>query len=424
MIGDVKPKSQEAKRLDAKETGGGGVGEDIGNHSERFNDYNNNTVSGQQGYNHLEGSSNTIVYAYNMSVGGNGNTITAGYCGAEYGNGNTKTNCNSTLSCGRNNTMGNADSCLVVGESNNVTGDGNVVGGFDNTVPNHYNLVVGAYNNANGSNSNIVAGESNKIYGTRSLVVGYQHGDNNTPISPYDSIVCGYGHKGGITYGIVCGMHADLSNGTGNRIVVGNGSGSTASNCFRVDSQGRVYAAEYNTSGADYAEYFEWADGNPKNEDRRGMLVTFGGAKQKTYIHDDMYNEDIEILQSDKIVFANGDEILGAVSCRPSVIGNACEEHWHGKYKTDVYGDYILDEDGKPRLSDDYDSEREYIPRSQRPEWAAVGMVGRLIIRDNGKCQPGGYVTARQGVGYPTLSETRTRCLRRIDDNHIEILIR
>ena len=77
-------------------------------------------------------------------------------------------------------------------------------------------------------------------------------------------------------------------------------------------------------------------------------------------------------LVGDKIAAAHGDEILGAVSARPSVIGNAYEEHWRGKYKTGIYGDYILDDDGKPQLSDDYDPEREYIPRSQRQEWAQL----------------------------------------------------
>ena len=414
-------------------TGGGGVGEDLGNGNERFNDYDDNTVTYNGSYHHIEGKQNTaaagqanhlggynnfvggtsysdvsgsgndVRNAYNVTVAGDANTISGGYCGAEFGKSNQKTSCNYTISGGTGNTMSSADNCLVVGGNNNVTGDGNVVGGFDNTVPNHYNLVVGAYNNANGSNSNIVAGESNRIYGTRSLVVGYQNGDSNTPISPYDSIVCGYGHKGGITYGIVCGQNADLSYNTGNRIVVGNGTGGTASNCFRVDNQGNVYATVYNTSGADYAEYFEWADGNADGEDRRGLLVQLVG---------------------DKIAPAHGDGILGVVSARPSVVGNAYEDEWHGKYKRDIFGDYIRDENGKRQLSDDYDPEREYIPRSKRPEWAAVGMIGRLIIRDNGKCQPGGYVTARQGIGYPTLSETRARCLRRIDASHVEILIR
>jgi hypothetical protein len=36
------------------------------------------------------------------------------------------------------------------------------------------------------------------------------------------------------------------------------------------------------TGGADYAEYFEWEDGNPNAEDRRGYFVTLSGEKIKT----------------------------------------------------------------------------------------------------------------------------------------------
>ena len=33
------------------------------------------------------------------------------------------------------------------------------------------------------------------------------------------------------------------------------------------------------TSGADYAEYFEWKDGNSSSEDRRGYSVVLDGDK-------------------------------------------------------------------------------------------------------------------------------------------------
>ena len=40
---------------------------------------------------------------------------------------------------------------------------------------------------------------------------------------------------------------------------------------------GRIYLMEvpHAFNGADYAEYFEWADGNPNNEDRRGYPVHY-----------------------------------------------------------------------------------------------------------------------------------------------------
>jgi hypothetical protein len=43
-------------------------------------------------------------------------------------------------------------------------------------------------------------------------------------------------------------------------------------------STGIVVAAQFVPSGADYGEYFEWKDGNPNREDRRGLFVTFDGS--------------------------------------------------------------------------------------------------------------------------------------------------
>ncbi len=38
----------------------------------------------------------------------------------------------------------------------------------------------------------------------------------------------------------------------------------------------RMVKGAFNTSGADYAEYFEWLDGNPEAEDRRGYFCSYG----------------------------------------------------------------------------------------------------------------------------------------------------
>lgn len=76
--------------------------------------------------------------------------------------------------------------------------------------------------------------------------------------------------------------------------------------------------------GADYAEFFEWADGNADNEDRRGFAVT---------------------LVDDKIVKAQeGDVILGVISGNPSVVGDGDTNRWKGKYLRDDFGTYLLEE--------------------------------------------------------------------------------
>jgi hypothetical protein len=63
-------------------------------------------------------------------------------------------------------------------------------------------------------------------------------------------------------------------------------------------------------AGADYAEYYEWADGNPNNEDRRGLFVTFA-------------DEDKIRVANDKDTY-----ILGVVSSNASIVGNSYTDRW------------------------------------------------------------------------------------------------
>jgi hypothetical protein len=131
--------------------------------------------------------------------------------------------------------------------------------------------------------------------------------------------------------------------------------------------------------GADYAEYFEWSDGNPDEEDRRGISV---------------------VLDGDQIRPAEaGEDPIGVISGNPSVVGDAAWNKWNGKYLRDDYGTYIQedyeveDEDGntviqqRRKLNPAYDPDQEYVNREQRPEWDCVGLMGKLRIR---KGQPTG----------------------------------
>ena len=85
---------------------------------------------------------------------------------------------------------------------------------------------------------------------------------------------------------------------------------------FKVLSDGRVNAdGAYTTPCADYAEFFEWADGNQDYEDRAGYFVK---------------------LEGEKIVKCNDfDEPLGIVSATPAIIGDSGELHWKDKFVTD-----------------------------------------------------------------------------------------
>lgn len=207
--------------------------------------------------------------------------------------------------------------------------------------------------------------------------------------------------------------------------IVGYGSDdANRANIFRIQKSGNVYAKEaYNTGGADYAEYFEWLDGNEESQDRVGYFVT---------------------LDKNKIKIANSEDdyILGIISAAPSVIGNSYEDQWSDMYLKDEWGRVIYEEvelpeekdkegniiiearkEMQPKLNPDYDNMKPYIGRSQRQEWSAVGMLGQLLVRDDGTCKENGYCKCGNG-GIATASETGYRVLARVSNNIIKILFK
>ena len=213
-----------------------------------------------------------------------------------------------------------------------------------------------------------------------------------------------------------------------NAFTIGNGiSSSHRSNAFRVTLAGETYGLRaYHSSGADYAEYVcEWGDGNPNNEDRVGYMVT---------------------IKDGKLYKANeGDYILGVTSGNPSVVGNA-DETYFWKYDRDDFnrilyesiprldelGQECVDENGNVimmramKVSDSYDPDAEYIPRSLRPEWDYVGMVGVIPLRDDGTCVVDGYCKCgTDGVATATdKKDFFTYYVKeRISDNVISVII-
>jgi hypothetical protein len=72
------------------------------------------------------------------------------------------------------------------------------------------------------------------------------------------------------------------------------------------------------------------------------------------------------------------------LSARPAtaagVIGNSAELGWQGRFLRDAFGAPRLTEDGGYVLNPAYDPSRPYIPRSLRPEWVLVGLVGQVPL--------------------------------------------
>lgn len=284
-----------------------------------------------------------------------------------------------SISSGENNVASNKN-CAVLGGSNNSAFHENsaVLGGQFNAAGGEFGVVLG--------------GEVNNASGKYSVALG---GTCNNALA--NQIKGGHYSKDG-TAGTNSGT-------TGDAFALGNGTETAQSNCFRVDYAGSVYGmASYKGGGADYAEYFEWLDGNPNGTDRRGIFVTLDGEKIRPATIDDDY-------------------ILGVVSALPSICGDTHSEVWQGMYKRDVFGAYEKDADGNMIISPDYDNSKEYVSREYRPEWAAVGMLGKLVVCDDGTCQPNGYCTAGES-GIATAADTGYRVLSRIDDTHVKILVK
>tara|TARA_B110000090_G_scaffold181231_1_gene206591 strand:- start:268 stop:2031 length:1764 start_codon:yes stop_codon:yes gene_type:complete len=221
-----------------------------------------------------------------------------------------------------------------------------------------------------------------------------------------------YGHS---SYGVIRNDVVRAASNAWNFEVCRSGDGSDT--LFKYRGDGNAFADNnWNAGGADYAEYFEWSDGNPSNEDRRGYSV---------------------ILEGNKIRQALvGETPMGVISGNPSVVGDAAWSKWDGKYLTDDFGTYILEEytvteweaevidveatedteatyktvtksfqsDKIPvdeivpsnalvltedangntferrTLNSDWNPDTEYVPREDRQEWDTVGLMGKLRV--------------------------------------------
>jgi len=190
--------------------------------------------------------------------------------------------------------------------------------------------------------------------------------------------------------------------------------GNRSDNQYRLMGDGSVYSDGSNNlgSGADYAEFFEWKDGNASDEDRRGYSVVLDG------------NQIVKATDSD-----DASKIIGVISGMPGVVGDTHWDRWHNKYLRDDYGSYIFedytqtewkndignvesyqtdlipddvtvpddaviiskDENGnnlqRRKLNPSFDASKTYVSREDRKEWGIVGLVGKLRLK---KGQPTG----------------------------------
>ncbi len=254
-----------------------------------------------------------------------------------------------------------------------------------------------------------------------------------TTAGGYASHAGGYGTVAIANYQTAIGQLNLESSQETDRFIIGKGDNrvpETRANCFRVTDTGTYASGSYNASGADYAELFQWEDGNPEGEDRAGRFVTLEGEKIR-------------------LAEPGDDYILGIVSGNPSVVGDVYDDQWRGMYLTDVFGRPLWEEGEtleeateapdpenpektrKPlpagrrqKLNPDYDPGQPYSPRTLRPEWDPVGLVGKLVAVDDGSCRVNGWCRPKEkGIASHSAGPTGFRVMARLDETHIRVML-
>lgn len=172
---------------------------------------------------------------------------------------------------------------------------------------------------------------------------------------------------------------------------------------FAVNGEGSVHTDQsYFTNRTGYAELFEWADGNSRNENRLGFTVSLDS---NGYLR----------------VADEGDDVIGVVVQNAAVVGNAAWNKWHTKYYLDeMFNDrkmryhviewenhnntvesyfnstlprdfqipenaitYETHEDGSDMYTGHINGvykNQEYTSRTKRREWATVVLYGTVTL--------------------------------------------
>ena len=330
------------------------------------------------------------------------------------------------------------DTVVSVGRKAGTTvGENSFAFGYDVEASNYESHAEG--------NSSIASGDTSHAEGYETLANGdYSHSEGNlTKANAECSHSEGYRVEADNICSHACGKYnvsmetgGNFGNTIGTAFVIGNGTPNSKSNAFSVMFDGTTKAASTITASttADYAEFFEWKDGNSNNEDRVGKFVT---------------------LLGDKIAIAssNDDYILGVVSGAPFVLGNGDCDVWNGMYMRDEFNRLVyepapkmeidqktgtmkevFDEDGnlvyegkKQKLNPDYDPTQKYISRFDRPEWAPVGMLGVLSVIQDGTCEVNGYCCCdKDGIATSCDQGTENayRVIKKISDQVVRVVFR
>lgn len=400
--------------VDMTSVGGGGGS---GDYVEKAGD----TMSGSLAI----GATNTAGNS-GVTVAQGVNCEASGYCASAFGYGNKATN-NHAHAEGYNATASgwasHAEGRITTASGANAHAEGNT------TTASNSSAHAEGYNSTASGQSSHAEGEATLASANQSHAGGYYStADGRVSFAHGQRVTASRGTQVvfGISNIVETGDPTTIGNASG-ALIVGNGDvdNEDPSNAMKLTRAGDLYiAGSVTPNGADYAESVEWADGNPNDEDRIGKFAVLENNKMR-----------LATSQDSK-------ELMGVISARPTILGDAFDSYWHGKYVTDAYGriqyetkEYpeVKDEEGNiiqpaftqevPVISQEFDATREYVSRRERKEYDCFAMLGKLIVEDDGTCEAGSYCYPNDN-GIATRKYEGFYVLERIDSNHIRIYVK
>jgi trimeric autotransporter adhesin len=292
-------------------------------------------------------------------------------------------------------------------------------------------------------------GEGNLVSGSHSLVQG-------SHLTTNDDYIYLFG-RNGVSFPLPPSIQisdGNSSNESVNGFGVGMimGSLNSMSTCSPLMSGANT--GGWLSRGADYAEYFEWFDGNTGNEDRVGYFVSLVGKKIKEAVSssDTMgivsgcpaFIGDYSIAWPSMYLLDNVGRRIEIKSYIEPLNMFLFENKLPTFHLTDVikyqtssmsdlitllpnYDSNIMNEikDIAPIVTHQYnplyDPSKTYISRSQRMEWATVGLVGKLYVKDDGTCVVNDKCSCQNGIAVPG---TDWQVMARVSPTTILILFR
>ena len=196
---------------------------------------------------------------------------------------------------------------------------------------------------------------------------------------------------------------------------------------------------ETNIQTFGYTEMYEWKE-TPEHKDRLGRFMTFDKSEKS------------------KVKFAKDSDYIIGVSSVCAIETSDDPDEWKYAYLCNEYGDLYLQKERLAvgakqydqmmemnyirtypwehfvRIPNKYfDENQQYVKRSNRPEWVRVTLVGKAIVKDNGKCKPGTFCSPYNGkikdlhgtaVESGKYSKNKFYVIDRLSENTILVLIK